>query len=219
MIFVKVFTHIYIALVVVLVGVERVLPLTLLPDVTCILKRKLKMDPDVYIHPSAVLLGDVTIGKNSSVWPGASIRADFNSITIGRYTSIQDNCVIHATPFNGTEVGDYVTVGHSAVLHACKVGNNVLVGMNSTILDGAVIGDNSVVAAGSVVLPKTVVPEGSLVIGVPGKIKEGKATSTEMIKKGALVYYELSRRHMRGEETFPMDEFMEAMKKYNEGEK
>jgi carbonic anhydrase/acetyltransferase-like protein (isoleucine patch superfamily) len=177
------------------------------------------MDSDVYIHPSAVLLGDVKIGKNSSVWPGASIRADFNSITIGQYTSIQDNCVIHATPFNGTEVGDYTTVGHSAVLHACKVGNKVLVGMNSTILDGAVIGDNSVVAAGSVVLPGTVVPEGSLVIGVPGKIKEGKATSADMIKKGALVYYELSRRHMRGVETFPMDEFMEAMKKYDGNDK
>jgi carbonic anhydrase/acetyltransferase-like protein (isoleucine patch superfamily) len=174
---------------------------------------------DVYIHPAAVLLGDVKIGKNSSVWPGASIRADFNSITVGEYTSIQDNVVIHATPFNGTVVGDYVTVGHAAVLHACKIGDNVLVGMNSTILDGAVIGDNSVIAAGSVVLPGTEVPEGSLVIGVPGKVKEGKAVPAERIKQGALLYYELSRRHMRGEETFSPEEVFEAMKKYGEVDK
>ncbi len=173
---------------------------------------------DVYIHPSAVLLGDVKIGKNSSVWPGASIRADFNSITIGEYTSVQDNSVIHATPFNATVVGDYVTIGHSAVLHACRIGDNVLVGMNSTILDGAVIGNNSVVAAGSVVLPGTVVPEGSLVMGVPGKVKEGKAVPPERIRQGALVYYELSRRHLKGLETFPADEVMEAMKKYDESD-
>lgn len=172
----------------------------------------------MYIHPSAVLLGDVKIGKNSSVWPGASIRADFNSITVGEYTSIQDNSVIHATPFYGTEVGDYVTVGHSAVLHACRIGNNVLVGMNSTILDGAVIGDNSVIAAGSVVLPGTVVPEGSLVTGIPGKIKEGKAVPPERIRQGALVYYELSRRHLKGLETFPPDKVMEAINKYDESD-
>lgn len=174
---------------------------------------------DVYIHPSAVLMGDVKIGRNSSVWPGASIRADFNSITIGEYTSIQDNVVIHATPFYGTEVGDYVTVGHSAVLHACKIGDNILVGMNSTILDGAVIGNNSVIAAGSVVLPGTVIPEGSLVMGVPGKVKEGKAVPQERIRQGALVYYELSRRHLKGLETFPPDEVMEAMKKYGDSDK
>ena len=171
---------------------------------------------ETYIHPSAVLLGDVKIGKNSSVWPGASIRADFNSITIGEYTSIQDNCVLHATPFFPTEVGNYVTVGHSAVLHACKIGNNVLVGMNSTILDGAVVEDNSVIAAGSVVLPSTVVPEGSLVIGVPGKIKEGKAVDPKLIRQGALIYFELSRRHLNGQETFPPDEVIEVLKKYNE---
>lgn len=171
------------------------------------------MEKDIFIHPTAVIYGDVKIGKNSSIWPGAVIRGDFNSVTIGQYTSIQDNCVIHTTPFHKTEVGDYVTVGHLAVLHACTVEDNVLVGMNSTILDGARIGKNSVVAAGTVVLSGTQVPEGSLVIGIPGKIKEGKA-DPKMIRNSALSYFELSRKYIKGIDRFTKDEFMEAMKKY-----
>jgi carbonic anhydrase/acetyltransferase-like protein (isoleucine patch superfamily) len=166
-----------------------------------------------FIHPTAVVLGDVTIGNCSSVWPGAVIRGDFNAIVIGEYTSIQDNVVIHATPQEKTVIGDYVTVGHGAVLHACRIADCVLVGMNATILDGAKIGSNSVIAAGSVIPPGMEVPEGSLVTGVPGKIRES-TVDPAIIKQGAYAYYELSVRHKEGIEKFPMDVLLEKMKKY-----
>ena len=174
-----------------------------------------KKNDETFIHPTAVILGDVKIGKNSSIWPGAVLRGDFNTITIGEYTSIQDNCVVHTTPFNPTKVGDYVTVGHTAVLHACTIEDNVLIGMNATVLDGSVVGSNSIVAAGTVVPPGTRVPEGSLVIGVPGKVKEGKA-NPQVIRQGALSYFELSRRYLDGKETFPTEELIEMMGKYSE---
>ena len=171
------------------------------------------MDDRTYIHPTAVIMGEVTIGKNSSVWPGAVMRGDFNAITIGDYTSIQDNVVIHATPSLTTVVGNYVTVGHSAVLHGCTIGNYVIVGMNSTILDGARIGNNCIVAGGCVVPPGTLVPDGSLVLGVPAQVREGKADK-KVIAQSALVYYELSRRYLEGEDRFVLSEVIEAMKKY-----
>jgi carbonic anhydrase/acetyltransferase-like protein (isoleucine patch superfamily) len=171
------------------------------------------MDERTYIHPAAVIIGDVTIGKSSSVWPGAVMRGDFNSITIGDVSSVQDNVVIHATPTNPTVVGNYVTVGHAAVLHGCTVGDYVIVGMNSTILDGAKIGNNCIVAGGCVVPPGTVVPDGSLVMGVPARIKEGKADK-KAILQSAQVYYELSRRHLDGIDRFVLADVIEAMKNY-----
>jgi carbonic anhydrase/acetyltransferase-like protein (isoleucine patch superfamily) len=173
------------------------------------------MSDETYIHPTAVILGNAIIGKHSSIWPNAVIRADFNTITVGDYTSIQDCSVIHCTPFNPTTVGDYVTLGHGGVLHACTIDDYVLVGMNATVLDGAHVESNCVIAAGSVVLPNTRVPEGSLVTGVPGKIHEGKA-NRDAIRNGALTYYELSRRYLQGREGISLDEIMEAMKKHME---
>lgn len=173
------------------------------------------MSDETFIHPTAVILGSAEIGKNSSIWPHAVIRADFNTITIGEYSSVQDCCVIHCTPFNPTTVGDYVTLGHGSVLHGCTISDYVLVGMNATVLDGAHVEKNCVIAAGSVILPGTRVPEGSLVAGVPGKIHEGKS-NRDSIRNGALTYYELSRRYLDGRESFRMDEVMETMKKYME---
>ncbi len=160
-----------------------------------------------------MILGDVTIGVNSSVWPGAVMRGDFNAIRIGRYTSIQDNVVIHATPAMKTTVGDYVTVGHGAVLHACSIEDYVIVGMNSTILDGAHVGSHCIVGGGCVIPPGMRVPEGSLVLGVPAQIKEGKADRAA-IAQSAQVYYELSRRFLEGKDRFTLPDVIEAMKKY-----
>ena len=173
------------------------------------------MSEETFIHPTAVILGNAVIGNNSSIWPNAVIRADFNTITIGEYTSIQDCSVIHCTPFNPTTVGDYVTIGHGAVLHACIIEDYVLVGMNATVLDGAHVEKNCVIAAGTVILPGTKVPEGSLVTGVPGKIHEGRANK-DAIRNGAITYFELSRRYLKGQESFRLDEVMETMKKYIE---
>ena len=173
------------------------------------------MSEETFIHPTAVILGNAVIGNNSSIWPNAVIRADFNTITIGEYTSIQDCSVIHCTPFNPTTVGDYVTIGHGAVLHACTIEDYVLVGMNATVLDGAHVEKNCVIAAGTVILPGTKVPEGSLVTGVPGKIHEERANKNA-IRNGAITYFELSRRYLKGQESFRLDEVMETMKKYIE---
>jgi carbonic anhydrase/acetyltransferase-like protein (isoleucine patch superfamily) len=124
----------------------------------------------VYIAQGAVVLGDVTLGDHSSVWCNAVLRGDINRITVGHHTNIQDNAVLHLADDFPCILGNYVTVGHAAIVHACTVGDQVLVGMGSAILDGAVIGEQSLVGAGAVVTPGTQIPPGSLVVGTPAKV-------------------------------------------------
>lgn len=128
-----------------------------------------------FISEAAYVVGDVEIGEGSSVWPGAVIRGDFGSIRIGRETAIEDNCVIHAgSPSPGPGdvcIGDRVHFGHGAVFNGKKIGNNVLIGMNATILHDSEIGDFCVVGAACVVKQGMKVPDHSLVVGVPGKIR------------------------------------------------
>ena len=126
------------------------------------------------------MIGDVEIGDLSSVWFNAVIRGDRNSIKVGNRTNIQDNVVIHVDSINVVQVEDDVSVGHGAVLHGCKIGNNVLIGMNSTVLNGAVIGKNSIVGANTLISEGKKFPESSLIIGVPGKIR--RETEDEEIK-------------------------------------
>jgi len=128
---------------------------------------KLKIGKRTFIHKKAILEGDIEIGDNCSVWAGAVLRGDNGKIKIGDNTSIQDNCVFH----DAVEVGKNVTVGHAAVVHGCKIADNVIVGMNSSILTGAVIGEWSIVAAGSVVRENQEIPSNSLAAGIPAKIK------------------------------------------------
>jgi carbonic anhydrase/acetyltransferase-like protein (isoleucine patch superfamily) len=120
-----------------------------------------------YIHPTAVLIGDVSLGEGSSVWPYAVLRADQGPIHIGKETSIQDHVVVHG---KGVSIGDRCTVGHSSVIHGCRIGNDVLVGMNATILNGAEIGDRCIIGAGAVVTEGKKIESGSLVLGIPGKV-------------------------------------------------
>ncbi len=136
-------------------------------------------DPTTLIFPNAVVVGDVTLGKNCSVWYGAVIRGDEEKIIIGDNTNIQDNAVLHVTPGLPLRIGSGVTVGHGAILHSCTVGDNSLIGMGAIVLDGAVIGKNCLIAAGAVVTPRTVVPDGSMVMGSPGKVKR-ELTAEEM---------------------------------------
>src|SRR6266446_4493704 len=124
----------------------------------------------VYIAKGAVVLGDVSIGDHSSVWYNAVVRGDINRIAIGHHSNIQDNAVLHLADDFPCVLGNYVTVGHGAIVHACTVGDEVLVGMGSTIMDGAVIGEQSVIGAGAVVTQGTKVPPGSLVLGTPARI-------------------------------------------------
>lgn len=125
---------------------------------------------DAYVAPGAVLVGDVFLGAQASVWFQAVVRADLNRIRIGARSNIQDGAVIHVADAHGTEVGEDVTVGHGAVLHACTVGDGVLVGMNAVVLDGAEIGARSIIGANALVTAGTRVPEGSLFLGSPGKV-------------------------------------------------
>ena len=159
------------------------------------------IDPGAYVHPDAVLIGDVVLGPEASVWPSAVLRADNARITVGAGTSIQDGTVIHVSShFSGTVVGDRVTVGHGVILHACTVEDDCIIGMGSIILDGARIRRHCIVGAGALVTPGTDIPEGSLVMGAPARVKR-PITDDERarIAVSADNYVELTRRYLAGE--------------------
>jgi carbonic anhydrase/acetyltransferase-like protein (isoleucine patch superfamily) len=125
-----------------------------------------------YIDPAAVIIGDVTIGEHSSVWPCVVIRGDVHWIRIGARTNIQDGSVLHVMKDeHPLQLGDAVTVGHGVILHGCTIESRVLIGMGSVLLNGAKIGAGSIVAAGTLVPEGTVVPPGSLFMGHPGKLR------------------------------------------------
>jgi gamma-carbonic anhydrase len=130
-----------------------------------------KIHPSVFLCQGVVILGDVEIGENSSVWYNSVIRGDVHYIRIGKGTNVQDLSMLHVTndkyPLN---IGNYVVIGHSVSLHGCTVFDNTLIGIGARILDGAVIEPHSLVAAGSLVLEGFIVPEGTLVAGVPAKV-------------------------------------------------
>lgn len=123
-----------------------------------------KIDRQAVIAPQAVVCGDVTVGKDSSIWYPAVVRGDVQSVVIGEGTNIQDGAVLHVDRDYPLQIGDKVTVGHGAILHDCTVADQVLIGMGAIVRNGAVIGKNSMVAAGTLVTQNTVVPEGSLVM-------------------------------------------------------
>ncbi|HEY5605839.1 MAG TPA: gamma carbonic anhydrase family protein [Thermoplasmata archaeon] len=124
----------------------------------------------IYVAPSAVIVGDVTIGEDASIWHGAVLRGDFDSIVIGRDSNVQDNVVVHVDRGMPALIGERVTVGHSAVVHGCTIGDDCLVGMNATINSGASIGDGSLVASGALVRESAEFPAGSVIAGVPAKV-------------------------------------------------
>ena len=134
------------------------------------LRRQPKLGRGVYLARGAAVLGDVTIGNYSSVWYNAVLRGDINRIVVGHHTNVQDNAVLHLADDFPCVVGNYVTIGHSAVVHACRVGDEVLVGMGAIILDGAVIGKQSIIGAKALVTQGTKIPPGSLVLGAPARI-------------------------------------------------
>lgn len=133
-----------------------------------------KIDTSAFIAENAVVIGDVEIGKDSSVWYGCVIRGDVNRIRIGERTNIQDGTVIHVSraQFDGpTIIEDEVTVGHGAMIHGCHIEKGALIGIGAIVLDGVRIGAKALIAAGSVVTPNTVIPPRSLVMGSPARVK------------------------------------------------
>jgi gamma-carbonic anhydrase len=142
----------------------------LLKQFQTFLHKKPNLGKNVYIAKGAVVFGDVTLGDCSSIWYNAVVRGDINRIVVGHHTNIQDNSVLHLADEYPCIVGNYVTVGHSAIVHACTIGDEVLVGMGSTILDGAGIGDQCLIGANALVTVGTKIPPGCLVLGSPAKV-------------------------------------------------
>jgi gamma-carbonic anhydrase len=134
------------------------------------LRKQPRLGKNVYLAKNATVLGDVKLGDHASVWYGAVLRGDINRIVVGHHSNIQDNAVLHLADDYGCIVGNYVTVGHSAIVHACKVGDEVLIGMGAIILDGAVIGKQSLIGAKALVTQGMKIPPGSLVLGAPAKV-------------------------------------------------
>ncbi len=159
-----------------------------------------RVDPSCYIAPEAIIIGDVVIDKGASIWPYAVIRADLSEIRIGEGSSVQEHCQVHGNPGRPSIIGKNVSVGHSAIIHAARIGDYVIIGMNSCVLDGAEIGSGSIVGAGAVVTENMKVPEGSLVVGVPAKIiRSGDPSLKEHARKNAEAYWRLRDAHKRGE--------------------
>ena len=123
-----------------------------------------------FVAPNATVLGDVTLGAQSSVWYGCVVRGDINSIAIGEGTNVQDLTMVHLADDYGVKVGRYCTIGHSAIIHACEIGDECLIGMGATILDGAKIGDRCIVGANALVTQRFVAPPGSMILGSPAKV-------------------------------------------------
>jgi carbonic anhydrase/acetyltransferase-like protein (isoleucine patch superfamily) len=152
-----------------------------------------KIHPTVKIMPGVRLVGRVEMGEHSSAWYNAVLRGDREPITIGKYSNIQDNCVLHSSQGYPLELGDYVSVGHAAVLHGSKVGDNCLIGMNATLLNGSHIGKNSIVGAGALITQGKKFPPGSLIMGMPARlVKELEDCDQKEIRKNALRYAKLA---------------------------
>jgi carbonic anhydrase/acetyltransferase-like protein (isoleucine patch superfamily) len=157
-----------------------------------------KISDSAFVAPTAVIIGHVYVGEDSSVWFHATLRADGDeqAIRIGERTSVQDGCVIHVSTRHGTTVGNDVTIGHGAILEGCTIQDRVVVGMNAVILEEAVIGEGSLVAAGSVVTAGMNIPPGVLAAGAPAKIKKAiSGNSALWVERSASHYVSLARRY------------------------
>ena len=153
-----------------------------------------------FVAHTAVLIGQVKLGADSSAFYGVVLRGDSNSITVGEGSNLQDNVVLHADPGFPTTVGNGVSVGHGAIVHGCTVEDDCLIGMSATIMNGAVIGAGSLVAGGAVVLEGAIIPPGSLVAGVPAKVRrELSAEELEHVRDNARNYVNTARKHKQAQ--------------------
>jgi len=157
-----------------------------------------KIHKSSFIAPNAVIIGNVTIGKNCGVFPNAVIRGDENSIVIGDGSNIQDCCVIHTDAEHQVKIGKNVTIGHAAMIHGATILDDCLIGIHATVLNGAKIGSGSIIGACALVTEDMVVPEHSLILGVPGKIIKQDPQFVDMIRKNAEIYQKLSQKHKQG---------------------
>jgi len=158
-----------------------------------------RTDQNIFIAENALLIGDVRVGENSSIWYNVVIRADVNWVEIGRGTNIQDGVIIHVeTASYPTFIGDYVTIGHRAVIHGCVIKDFSLIGIGAIVMNGAEVGPFSIVGAGALLTENTKIPPGTLALGVPAKVKRD-LTEQEInaLKISSQRYIELSKMHLK----------------------
>jgi carbonic anhydrase/acetyltransferase-like protein (isoleucine patch superfamily) len=156
--------------------------------------QKPKIDESCFIAPTADVIGDVTIGENSSIWYKTVLRGDVNKIVIGSNTNIQDGSIVHVAGKYPTIIGNNVTIGHGAIVHGCTIQDSAFIGMGAIILDGAVIGEGALIGAGALITEGKEIPPYSLAVGVPAKvIKQLSQEYINMAKNRAIEYAKLAK--------------------------
>jgi gamma-carbonic anhydrase len=163
------------------------------------LPTSLRIHPTVYVAPSCILRGDVTVGAASSLWFHTVVRGDMAPVRIGERSNVQDGCILHVDVDCPVEIGNDVTLGHGAIVHGARIADEVLIAMRATVLSGAVVGRHCIIGAGAVVTEGAVIPEGSLVLGVPGKaVRSLKSGEIHRILENARSYVAHAEAYRRG---------------------
>lgn len=166
-------------------------------DMQAVLKKKPQLGKDVFIAPTATLIGNVELGDECSVWFGAVLRGDSDTITIGDRTNIQDNAVLHVDPNEPVSIGNDCIIGHLALVHGATIGNNVLVGMHSVVMNSAKVGNFCIIGANAVVPAGMEIPDYSMVVGTPAKVvKQLSPEHIKAVEKNAAVYVELAKEYI-----------------------
>ncbi len=167
-------------------------------DMQAVLKKQPKLGKDVFIAPNATLIGNVELGDECSVWFGAVLRGDSDTITIGHRTNIQDNAVLHVDPNEPVNIGNDCIIGHLALVHGATIGNNVLVGMHSVVMNSAKVGNFCIIGANAMVPAGMEIPDYSIVMGTPAKVvKQLSPAHIEAVEKNAAVYVELAKEYLK----------------------
>jgi carbonic anhydrase/acetyltransferase-like protein (isoleucine patch superfamily) len=157
-----------------------------------------RVHDQAFVHPEAVLIGDVTVEAGCYVGAGAALRGDIGSIKIGSGSNVQENCVVHTFPDKATVIHSQVHIGHGCILHGCEILSHVLIGMGSIIADGVVINSDCLIGAGSFVPFQEVIPPNSVAVGIPAKvIKKIEADQRERITNGLSIYQKLTKRYLK----------------------
>lgn len=156
------------------------------------------IDRPAYIDPTARLFGKITVAEGASLWPYVVARAEMHAVHIGRFSNIQDHAVLHVGGGGPTIIGDYCSITHHAVLHSATIGDNSLIGINVTLMDGVVIGENCIVAGGAFLKEGTVIPDNSIVMGMPGRVARTKNNFLQT-RRNALIYHRNALAYARGD--------------------
>ena len=157
----------------------------------------MRIDPTAFIHPLAFVCGDVTLGARASVWPTTVLRGDNDAIVVGDDSNLQDGVIVHVDPGVPCTIGARVAIGHRAIVHGATIGDNVVVGMGSIVLNRAQVGENSIIAAGAVVTEDAVIPPGSLVMGMPAKVRRPLSDEEIARNRWAAEHYVANARRYR----------------------